>query len=220
MDHPWRAGTLFPSLSENPGECRRVRRGCPPVDLPARQRGWGTRAVAFSVVCCVLANQLGKSVLLVRTTASERVVEVPANTKPRDSSRHSPDGCVGGRWGTLCCRCGQLRAAPALTRSYLRRLRDIATPTPTAGTVLEIYKVTVSVRNRADQARVDRMSSSERPPPQPSLLPLRILLAEDNWVNLKLAMIMLKRLWDIEPTACLMVRRRWMLSRSKTTMSS
>jgi len=52
------------------------------------------------------------------------------------------------------------------------------------------------------------------------LLPLRILLAEDNWVNLKLAMIMLKRLWDIEPTACLMVRRRWMLSRSKTTMSS
>lgn len=55
-------------------------RGCPPVDLPARQRGWGTRAVAFSVVGCVLANPLGKPDL-VRTTASERVVEVPVQHK-------------------------------------------------------------------------------------------------------------------------------------------
>jgi CheY-like chemotaxis protein/HPt (histidine-containing phosphotransfer) domain-containing protein len=90
---------------------------------------------------------------------------------------------VGGRWGTPCVDAVISLSAPGHP-----------TITPTAGTVLEIYKVTPSVGNRADQARVDRMSSSERHPPEPSLLPLRILLAEDNPVNLKLAIIMLKRL--------------------------
>ncbi len=53
--------------------------------------------------------------------------------------------------------------------------------------------MTVSTKNKADQVRVEGMSSSEQQPAESPSPLLRILLAEDNPVNLKLARLLLKR---------------------------
>ena len=54
--------------------------------------------------------------------------------------------------------------------------------------------MSVSLPNKSDQVKVDTMSASARHPLESPSPPLRVLLAEDNPVNLKLAMILLKRL--------------------------